>query len=170
MGAMRWAVRVVPVCGVAFAMAACSLSGTSAAPGPAASEAPDTGTSGCKGEGETYTADMVKPGTLGKYTFTLTAATPAPPGLLTNVWTVKIVDSDGKAPDVSQLTAVPFMPQMGHGSDQTPTLAANADGTFTVSDLYLFMDGLWTVTFTVSTAGATPTVLDKAVYSFCLDG
>ena len=67
---------------------------------------------------------------------------------------------------------------MGHASNQTPQLAKNADGTFTVSDIYLFMPGLWTVTLSVtaapstSDAGATPSapvVLDSAVFTFCID-
>ena len=74
------------------------------------------------------------------------------------------------------------MPLMGHSSDQTPTVAANADGTFTVSDIYLFMPGYWTVTISVTEAPdaggeadaaghvpKTPVTIDDAIYSFCVN-
>jgi YtkA-like len=134
---------------------------------------PDSGTVGCSAEGQTYTADMVQAGMNGKYTFTLVSANPAPPGLDTNVWTMKIVDATGAPPPVDQVVAYPFMPKMGHGSSQVPQFAANADGSFSVSDVYLFMDGLWTVTFSVMgpevDGGAKPLALDSAVYTFCIN-
>jgi hypothetical protein len=142
----------------------------------------EAGSVGCGGQGDTYTANLVKPGALGVYTFTLVQATPAPPALDGNVWTLKVTDKTGASPDASQLVVYPFMPLMGHSSDQTPTIDANADGTFTVSDIYLFMPGYWTVTISVTEvpdAGAepdaathvpkTPTTVDNAIYSFCVN-
>jgi hypothetical protein len=133
----------------------------------------DGGTVGCSDEGQNYTANMVQAGKNGKYTFTLVSASPAPPGLDTNVWTMKIVDATGAPPPLAQLEAYPFMPKMGHGSSQVPQFAANEDGTFSVSDVYLFMDGLWTVTFSVMSpetdGGAKPIALDSAVYTFCIN-
>ena len=112
------------------------------------------------GEGDTYTANLVKPGKSGKYTFTLVSAMPGPPSLDTNVWQVKVVDGSGKAPSADQLSAYPYMPKMGHGSSQVPQIAASGtDGEFTVSDVYLFMDGLWTSTISVASPpvdGGTP--------------
>lgn len=138
-----------------------------------ASASADTGIVGCSGEGDTYTANLVKPGKSGKYTFTLVSAMPGPPSLDTNVWQVKVVDGSGKAPSADQLSAYPYMPKMGHGSSQVPRIAASGtDGEFTVSDVYLFMDGLWTVTISVASPpvdGGTPKILDSAVYTFCID-
>jgi YtkA-like len=134
----------------------------------------DSGAIGCQTEGETYAQDMVKAGTKGMYTFTLVTAAPAPPGLDTNVWTMKVVDATGQPPPASELSAVPYMPQMGHGTGQIPQFMSNADGSFTVSNIYLFMDGLWTVTFDVTTPPASGsskgTVVDTVVYTFCING
>jgi hypothetical protein len=156
-------------------VAGCSSSSQGAgATGPDDAAAADAAVVGCTGQGDTYSANMEKPGKNGKYTFTLVQATPAPPGLDANTWTLKVVDGSGKAPAMSQVTAFPYMPKMGHGSSQVPQLAANPDGTFSVSDVYLFMDGLWQVTFTVTgpetDGGAAPTAIDSAVYTFCIDG
>jgi hypothetical protein len=130
----------------------------------------------CSGQADTYVANLTEQGKLGKYTFTLVSATPAPPDLDGNTWAVTIKDATGASPALDQVQVLPFMPQMGHGSDQTPQLTANADGSFGVSDIYLFMDGLWTVTFTVTEPPAedagskTPATIDQGVFTFCIDG
>jgi len=140
----------------------------------------DGGTVGCSGQGDTYSANLAKPGANGVYAFTLVQATPAPPALNGNVWTVKITDKSGASPSASQVVAYPFMPLMGHGSDQTPTVTSNADGTFTATDVDLFMVGYWTITLKVNQpvdAGAdastlvptAPLIVDQAVFSFCID-
>jgi YtkA-like len=136
------------------------------------------GAVGCTG-GQTYSANMTAPGSLGVYTFTLVQSSPAPPAQYTNTWTLKVTNASGASPSLAQLTVYPFMPLMGHGSDQVPTVTASADGTFNVADVYLFMPGLWTVTISVvdvpdagddaSAPALPPPTIDKAVYSFCID-
>ena len=59
------------------------------------------------------------------------------------------------------------MPLMKHGSTQTPQFAMNSDGTVAVSDIYLFMNGLWLVTFYV---GPSTAPMDSAAFTFCIDG
>lgn len=137
----------------------------------------DAGTVGCSGQGDTYTANLTKPGANGVYTFTLVQAVPAPPAEDGNVWTLKISDKNGASPPASQVVVYPFMPLMGHGSDQTPTVASNPDGTFTATDIYLFMPGYWTMTVKVAEPGdagatlnpATVPIVNEAAYSFCID-
>lgn len=136
----------------------------------------DGGLVTCSGQADTYVANLTTQGKLGKYTFTLVSASPAPPDIDANTWKVEIKDATGASPSLEQISVLPFMPQMGHGSDQTPQVTANADGSFGVSDIYLFMNGLWTITFTVTEPPAedagskvTPT-LDQGVFTFCIDG
>jgi hypothetical protein len=158
-----------------LAVAACSSSSSPSSSAQQGAGGDEAGTVGCSGQGQTYTANMVLPGKDGVYTFTLVQAQPAPPDLNGNVWTFEIADKTGAAPDVSRVIAYPFMPLMGHPSDQTPTVTANADGSFTATDIDLFMPGLWTITLEVTQpdAGApvngTPLITDEAVYSFCVN-
>ncbi len=176
----HWPRNIVRTSGLAvvalalgLAVGGCSSKSSGTGTNQGSDSTPDAATVGCTGEGDTYSANMEKPGENGKFTFTLVEAAPAPPSLDGNVWTVKVVDGSGKAPTAGQLTAFPYMPKMGHGSSQVPQIAANPDGTFTVSDVYLFMDGLWTVTFSVAgtetDGGAKPVAVDSAVYTFCID-
>jgi hypothetical protein len=174
--------RKVGGCALAlFALAACSgssspASSTSQGDGAGGVGEDGGGLVGCTGQADTYVANLTKQGKLGKYTFTLVSAAPAPPDLDGNTWTVQIKDATGASPSLDQVQVLPFMPQMGHGSDQTPQLTANTDGSFGVSDLYLFMDGLWTITFTVTEPPAAdagskaPATLDQGVFTFCIDG
>ena len=138
---------------------------------PDAGAALDTGVVGCGGTPDTYVANLKKAGELGKYTFTLVQATPAPPSLQVNEWTLTVTDATGASPDVSQLTVYPYMPLMGHPSTQTPQITVKGDGTFDAKDVDLFMPGLWTVTVSVNAPAGDagpPAVLDKAVYMFCV--
>ena len=131
--------------GAPVVCAACSSTGaTPAASGDAGPAQNGAGAVSCGVTTDTYVANLTKPGKLGKYTFTLVQGVPAPPDLDGNVWTIQIVDASGASPTLAQVMAYPYMPQMGHSSDQTPQVAVNADGTFSISDIYLFMPGLWT--------------------------
>jgi hypothetical protein len=165
----------------AFALSCAACSSNAASPSSASPDAAaNAGTTvTCGAPSDTYTANLVKPGKLGQYTFTLVEAAPAPPDLNANVWTVKIADATGASPTLPQVMAYPFMPLMGHGSDQTPEVAANPDGTFTIKNVFLFMSGLWTITLAVLPIGdggvvdsnattTPPIVLDEAVYTFCV--
>jgi hypothetical protein len=169
------AATVALLAGAAAAPLGCSSgssspSGSTGNVGTGQSGADAGGAVGCSGQGDTYKANLTKTGTKG-YTFTLVQASPAPPAQYANVWTLKVTDPSGGSPSASQVALDPFMPLMGHGSDQVPTIAANADGTFTVTDVYLFMQGLWTVTVKVTQPvdGGAPTPLDSAVFEFCID-
>ncbi len=60
------------------------------------------------------------------------------------------------------------MPDMGHGTSIVPSMTANSDGTYTVQPLYLFMAGVWSITFTTVPASGPG---DSAVFFFfCVEG
>jgi hypothetical protein len=66
------------------------------------------------------------------------------------------------------ITAKPFMPDHGHGSSVTPSVTPmGSDGTYQVTDLDLFMPGIWQVTLTITPASGPA---DSVVFSFCVDG
>ncbi len=111
-----------------------------------------------------YTPNLAASATGAKVV--LVDASPAPPARGTNTWTLKVTDAQGNSIPGAIITAKPFMPDHGHGSSVQPVITANPDGTFGVTPLYLFMPGLWQVTFTVKTA----TTSDDVVFSFCIAG
>jgi hypothetical protein len=124
---------------------------------------------------QTYTANMQKTGSL--FTFDLVSSTPAPPvkGYVTLV--VKLADLMGNpVPNASVTYVVPYMPRHGHGSPLTPTVTANADGTFTVDSVFLFMPGLWEFKIHAAVGGEAtdcskdPAMCDEVDYYFCVNG
>jgi hypothetical protein len=100
-------------------------------------------------------------------TFILVGSSPAPPAIDDNIWTVKVLDPSGAPATNATFSSIKtWMPDHGHGSPETPMATPDLDGTYTVQPLYLFMNGLWQITFTVQ-VGA---VSDTATFSFCIGG
>jgi hypothetical protein len=75
---------------------------------------------------------------------------PQPPARGTNSveFTITRV-SDGTPVDGLMLDVVPWMPAMGHGTS-TPTVTAEGGGLYLVTDVYLFMPGLWALQTAIS--------------------
>lgn len=97
---------------------------------------------------------------------TLVHADPGPPAKGTNVWKVAATDSSGAALEGATLTVASSMPDHGHGTSVTPLIESTGDGAWTVSQLSLFMPGVWRVVFTVTKQG---TVAEVAFF-FCIEG
>jgi hypothetical protein len=114
---------------------------------------------------EAYSANLTKTGKSGIFTFVLMDVAPAPPALGTLTWTMKILDANGQpVPDATMPVPTTWMPQHMHSSTATPIAASNGDGTYTISNLYLYMPGVWQVTVEATAGGTT----DSTVFTFCL--
>lgn len=103
----------------------------------------------------------------GRFSAQIVSASPSHPergagdaGL--NAWTMKFSVDGAPASASAAVTATTLMPDHGHGSPRIPVVTANADGTYTASDLYFFMGGVWQVTFLLD--GNEP-----ATFSFCIE-
>jgi len=57
--------------------------------------------------------------------------------------------SDGTPCDGLTVDMRPWMPSMGHGTSK-PTITAEGNGRYLVSDVYLFMPGTWELRTTFS--------------------
>jgi hypothetical protein len=103
----------------------------------------------------------------GAFTVKLSALDPISPAIGTNVWTLDVADAAGKPVDGATFTIKPWMPDHGHGTQIVPSATPmGVPGEYQIKPLYLFMAGLWQITFTVqSAASSTP---DTVVFSVCL--
>lgn len=73
---------------------------------------------------------------------------PATKGL--NHWVIAFTDSDGEAVDDLELESRDIVGKMAghpHGLNHDPVVESLDDGTFDVSQINLFMDGRWSLTF-----------------------
>lgn len=135
-----------------------SSSGNQAAPAPSLC-ATDS-------RAQTYSAGMEQKGAAGALSVKLQSIDPNPVIKGNNDWKIQVVDASGAPVSDATITVKPFMPDHGHGSSITPQVAAGADpGTYDVSLLNLFMPGIWTVTFDVTTQD---NVTDSSVFTFCV--
>jgi hypothetical protein len=140
---------------------------------------------------EKYAPNMVQTGTGGHLQFQLVSSSAADnqgvqvqgaPQQGTNTWVLKVLDASGKpvtdatfppppmtvlgcppTPAGWPVGVLPCMPHHGHGSSQ-PTVTNNHDGTYTISDLYLYMVGLWQVHIWAQSGMVT----DSTAFGFCV--
>lgn len=68
---------------------------------------------------------------------------PQPPERGMNAAEYRVTAASGEAIDGLQLTVVPWMPDMGHGTSLTPQISARGAGVYVVDNLSLFMAGRW---------------------------
>ncbi|MGH7281096.1 MAG: FixH family protein [Polyangiaceae bacterium] len=143
---------------LASACSSSSSSGNQAAPAPSLC-ATDS-------RAQTYASGMEQKGSAGALSVKLESINPNPVIKGNNVWTIQVVDANGAPVDGATITVKPYMPDHGHGSSIIPQVAAGTDpGTYDISLLNLFMPGIWTVTFDVTTSA---NVTDSAVFTFCV--
>jgi hypothetical protein len=103
----------------------------------------------------------------GGITVKIADAEPAPPLKGENALVLEISDAAGAPIDGATVTITPFMPDHGHGSAVAPVVAAKGDGRYEVTEVYLAMAGLWTITVTVQPAGGEA---QDVTFAFCLEG
>src|SRR5580704_10931797 len=71
-------------------------------------------------------------------------SSPQPPERGTNRFELRVVGAtDGLPRDGLDVAVTPWMPSMNHGSSILPTVAAEGDGTYLVTNVDLFMPGYW---------------------------
>ena len=158
-------------CGLFVFVATIGCGGPASTPAPDLSPPPSSdlavgGTLCSDPRADPYMANLTKPSAKGTFQVTLVDSVPGPPAIGNDTWTLQITDASGAATTGATITVKPWMPDHGHGTSVNATVTpAGANGTYTVTPLYLFMAGLWQLTFTItSTSGAT----DQVVFSYCL--
>ena len=91
----------------------------------------------------------------GSYRIALHSAPDAQPSRGVNSLRLVVTKiADGSPAQGLDVDIVPWMPAMGHGASVKPTVQAGAEpGVYTVSNVNLFMPGLWEIRATIG--GAT---------------
>ncbi len=118
---------------------------------------------------DVYTDNMQKAGEGGRLDFRFSDFVPAPPAKGSNTFDVQVTDSSGAVVS-GGLEVELVMPDHGHGTSIEPSISLDAaSGIYTVTPLYLFMPGVWRITFAaVSSEAAAP--LDSVDLHFCIEG
>jgi hypothetical protein len=126
----------------------------------------DSGTVNCQSDSRVfkYTPNLSVTSTSGMK-YILVQSDPAPPARGLDTWTLKITDSAGTPQPSLPVQIRTIMPEHGHGSSTTPVITNQGGGNYQVSQLNLFMPGVWKITFSNSAA-----FTDIADFWFCVPG
>lgn len=152
--------RFIPLWLCFVAVAACSDKETPTDPATGSSSGQNVG---CASDPrvKTFATGLQAASASGRLSAEIMNASPSPPqrgagdaGI--NTWAMKVL-LDGSPPQ-SDVTVKTLMPDHGHGSPKVPVVTPNGDGTYTVDNIFLFMGGVWEITFTVGTESATFTL------------
>lgn len=116
---------------------------------------------------EDIVSGLTKVGDNGVVQVRYVSSVPAPPAEDDNSWRVQLLDASGNPLTAATVTKVqPFMPDHGHGTTVIPTIGdMDGESMVTVDDIDFRMPGVWTLTFTVETAGQ----VDTATFSACIN-
>jgi len=102
----------------------------------------------------------------GAYSVKLAQQDPTSPVIGVNTWTLELADATGQPVDSAMITIKPWMPDHNHGTQVVASATPmTVSGEYQVKPLYLFMAGLWQITFTVQAGTAAA---DTVVFSICL--
>jgi hypothetical protein len=150
------------------ALAACGP-GSSSGTGGGGSTSTGTQSSVCASDPRAmqYAVGLSQTSTDGKVKIAFADASPAPPAKGANVWTITVTDGAQMPIDGATITVKPFMPDHGHGSSAVPKVTGKGSGSYEISNLELFMPGIWQITFTVTPAGGAA---ESVVFTFCVEG
>lgn len=92
----------------------------------------------------------------GQLHVTVTAS-PNPPVIGTDTLELTVTAAaDGSPQDGLSVSVAPYMPSMGHGTSAT-TVTPEGGGKYLVTDVYLFMPGVWELKTTLGADHAEPT-------------
>jgi hypothetical protein len=152
----RWRAACVATCLALCAPASCG----DEKPGPSDTDAADS----CTGEGDSYKVGLSKTSNAASFTVELVDANPAPPGVGTNAWKLRLKDGGGNAVVGAIVNINLYMPKHRHAPAGTVG-ADRGDGAYDVTDLNLVMPGLFDVTIEVTAPGH---MTDSAQFQFCV--
>ncbi len=100
----------------------------------------------------------------GQMKVTFMSASPEPPADNLNSWNVQVTDAAGNPLPNLPLVVKLYMPQMNHGAND-PWVDGGESGNYTISEINLFMPGIWQITFVEAMDGG-----ESAQIDFCITG
>lgn len=116
---------------------------------------------------EPYDPGMEKDTDGGLMTVVLDESTPGPIDIGANTWTLSVADAGSGDPALGcTITAVPWMVDHGHGSNE-PVAEEDGAGVYTITDIQVTMAGLWDTELQLTCPGIGE---DTVHFVFCIDG
>lgn len=107
---------------------------------------------GCASDASSVDASMATTtSTSGLLTVSARTLDDQPPARGANPFDIEVTRaSDGAPLEGLELTLIPWMPAMGHGTSARPTVSELGAGHYLAENVYLFMPGLWELRVSLS--------------------
>jgi hypothetical protein len=114
---------------------------------------------------ETFVAGISATSPAGR-TVAIASATPTPPDVGDNLWTLEVTDAGGTPAEGLAIVVTPWMPLHGHGLTNPSTFGAveTDAGVYELEPFDLIMAGLWQFTVELDATA------DAVVFDFCAEG
>jgi hypothetical protein len=117
---------------------------------------------------EEYTPGLEKATDNGLMTVVLDELSPGPIGIGSSDWTISVSDpASGAAESGCTITAVPWMVDHGHGTNEPVAEETATPGTYEILSVEISMAGLWDTELRLECPNLGT---DTASFVFCIDG
>ena len=129
--------------------------------------------SDCEGHGEPIVLGMEKPTDGGLYRVGLVEASPLPPVMGENDWTVEVATSDGEPviddAELVDTSVIADIEMVGHQHRLRKGGVMTTAGVFEFPPLPITMPGYWEFTISVGPEGSDdPNAIENALFGFCV--
>lgn len=149
-------------------LTAVALFGCDSATDPCVEQFASEGEASSTESPDAYLSGVQKVTDQGRFLVELVRSTPPPKFTGDFTWELTVQDTACVQVDHLEVKAEPTMPQHGHGTTPEFTEATRDEAnTFTLTDMDLFMPGIWQVEITVTAADGTT---DTVSWFFDLEG
>jgi hypothetical protein len=142
----------------------CSSAGAPPGPGGGARATPPPADGGSSAPRSAFPAEPYATGTSddGELKLEVRTAPSQPPPRGTSTVELTVHDASGPV-DGLEVTVVPWMDVMGHGSPITPSVTPKGGGKYVITNVSFFMPGTWSLRLSFSGAAADRATIDVDV-------
>ncbi len=112
-----------------------------------------------------YMPGMTETSSNGSFVIALMSSVPGPPIQGSNEWTIGVQDVSGSPVDGLTIGVTPWMPDDHHGTSVQAAVTDQGNGIYSMTPLYLFMEGYWTVTMSLQSSSG---MSDSVVFPVCI--
>jgi hypothetical protein len=98
-------------------------------------------------------------------TVALANATPAPPAMGANTWTIQVNDASGAPIEGADVEVSGWMPEHSHGLNTAVTVTELERGSYRLDPIRLIMPSLWQITISVTQSGGETA---SVMFAFCV--
>ena len=123
--------------------------------------------SDCEGRGEPVAVGISKTSVDGRLIAEITAATPLPPNVGDNAWTIQLTTDTGEEVTGAGVAARWVMTDHAH-PPETQTAVETEPGVYEIAPIGISMPGYWEMTLSATGIEGAPATGEEVLFAFCI--